>query len=114
MSEINQITGRQVAAGRALVGLGQVELAELANVSAPTLRRMEASEGQAAGMRNNVAAVRAALESAGVTFLEAGSVATGPGVSLRKPNVTTIDVDESEVVQYRENLENDAPPGAGG
>lgn len=43
---------------------------------------MEASEGQAVGMANNVAAVRAALESACVEFIpEKGG---GAGVRLRK------------------------------
>lgn len=73
MSEINQITGNQLAAARALIALGQVELAEAANVSAPTLRRMESSKDEPArGMKNNVAAVRAALEAAGVEFIDGG------------------------------------------
>ncbi len=104
------LSGRQISAARALVGMSQATLALAANISVPTLKRMEANEGAATGMRNNVAAVRAALESAGVTFLEAGAVASGPGVSLRKSGGAVVDVDESEVVQYRENLENDAPP----
>lgn len=108
------VFGRQISAARALVGMSQATLAHEANISVPTLKRMEASDGPATGMRNNVAAVRVALETAGVKFLEVGGVATGPGVSLRKPNDAAFDVDESEVVQYRENLENDAPPGAGG
>ncbi len=65
-------------------------------------------------MRNDVAAVRTTLETAGVAFLEAGGIASGPGVSLGKVSGAAIDIDESEVVQYPENLENDAPPGAGG
>ncbi len=70
LSEINQISGRQIAAARALLGLGQVELADNANISAPTLRRMEASVGAVAGTTNNVAAVRRALESAGIIFID--------------------------------------------
>ncbi|MBX5179911.1 helix-turn-helix domain-containing protein [Rhizobium lentis] len=66
MSEINHITGRQVAAARALLGIGQVELAKSANISAPTLRRIEDDKG---GMKNNVAAVVSALEAAGVAFI---------------------------------------------
>lgn len=77
-----------------------------------TLAEFEA--GKRTPIANNLAAIRAALESAGVKFLEAGGVADGPGVSLNKFNNATIDVDESQVVQYPENLENDAPPGAGG
>jgi DNA-binding XRE family transcriptional regulator len=73
VSEITKLTGNQLAAARALLALGQVELAKAANVSAPTLRRMESSKDvEAQGMKNNVAAVRAALESAGVEFIDGG------------------------------------------
>ncbi|MDK4717535.1 XRE family transcriptional regulator [Rhizobium sp. CNPSo 4039] len=108
------LSGRQTSAARALVGMSQAALALAANISVPTLERMEASEGQAAGVRNVVAAVRAVLETAGVTFLEAGGIASAPGVSLHAGGGTAMDMDENEVVQYPENLENDAPPGAGG
>lgn len=75
-------TGRQIAAGRALVGKTQAELASEAQISVPTLKRMEASVGSAVGMANNVAAVVTALEAAGVEFIpENGG---GAGVRLRK------------------------------
>ena len=61
VSENHQITGRQIAAALALARMSQAELAKTANVSVPTLGRMVASEGPAAGMANNVAAVRSAL-----------------------------------------------------
>lgn len=72
MIDFNHFTGRQVAAARALLGLGQVELAAAAKISAPTLRRVEASEGIPSGMTNNLAAIRAALEAAGVEFIDNG------------------------------------------
>ncbi|WP_425314121.1 helix-turn-helix domain-containing protein [Shinella curvata] len=81
VSDFNHILGRQIAAARALLGIGQVELADRARISAPTLRRMEASEGIASGLANNVAAVRAALESAGILFIDQNG--NGPGVRLR-------------------------------
>lgn len=82
MSENTQITGRQLAAARALLGLAQGDLATAANISVPTLRRMEASEGPATGMANNIEAVRRALEAAGVEFIpENGG---GAGVRLKK------------------------------
>lgn len=69
MAMNRNVTGRQLAAARVLLGLGQVELAERANVSAATLRRMEASKGMLAGMKNNVAAVIDAVEAGGVVFV---------------------------------------------
>jgi hypothetical protein len=82
VSKNDQITGRQIAAGLALARMNQADLATAANVSVPTLGRMIASEGPAVGMANNVAAVRAALEAAGVIFVaENGG---GAGVRLRK------------------------------
>ena len=82
MSEIIQVTGRQIAAARALVGLDQATLADSANVSVQTLRRMEATEGPPGGYPNNIAAVRAALEKAGVDFIDENG--GGAGVRLRK------------------------------
>ncbi|WP_394109072.1 helix-turn-helix domain-containing protein [Xanthobacter autotrophicus] len=73
--------GRQIAAARALVGLSQAEVAARANISVPTLKRMEASEGPASGMANNVAAVMHALEASGVLFIEQDC--NGPGVRLK-------------------------------
>jgi len=82
MSGSDQISGRQISAGRTLAGLGQEELANLARISVPTLRRMEASDGAAAGLPNNVAAVRAVLETLGIIFIAENG--HGPGVRLRK------------------------------
>jgi transcriptional regulator with XRE-family HTH domain len=75
-------TGRQIAAARTLAGMSQPDLAGKANISVPTLKRMEASEGPAVGMANNLAAIRAALESAGVEFIDENG--GGAGVRLRK------------------------------
>jgi DNA-binding transcriptional regulator YiaG len=76
------VTGRQIAAARTLLGLGQAELAQSASISVPTLKRMEASEGAAAGMANNVRAVIASLEAAGLEFIpENGG---GAGIRFRE------------------------------
>jgi transcriptional regulator with XRE-family HTH domain len=80
VSENNQISGRQIAAARTLLGMGQSELAVAARISVPTLRRMESSEGEASGYTNNVEAVRRALEAAGIEFTNGGE----PGVKLKK------------------------------
>lgn len=91
-------TGRQIAAARTLLGMTQPQLSTQANISAGTLKRMEASEGEVVGMANNVAAVVSALEKAGVEFMNGGE----PGVKLRKrdPGATTIPLEDL-------NAEND-------
>ena len=77
-------TGRQLAAARTIAGLSQSELATSAKISIPTLKRMEASDGPAVGMANNIDAVVRALEAAGVTFLADGEEKSGgPGVRLK-------------------------------
>lgn len=81
MSESDHLTGRQIAAARALVGLSQQDLATAARISVPTLRRMEAAEGAAPGIANNVEAVRRALEAAGVQFIRENG--GGAGLRLR-------------------------------
>jgi transcriptional regulator with XRE-family HTH domain len=62
------VTGRQIAAARALLGMNQAELAAIARISVPTLKRMEAATGAAPGMANNVDAVIRSLEAAGIRF----------------------------------------------
>lgn len=80
MVQIDYISGRLLSAGRALTGLTQKELAERADISVSTLKRMEASGGSGS-LANNFKAVIAALESAGVEFIaENGG---GAGVRLR-------------------------------
>ncbi|RCS25254.1 XRE family transcriptional regulator [Phyllobacterium salinisoli] len=71
---------RQCRAARALLDLTQPELAERAAVSPSTLRDFES--GKRAPIANNLAAIRAALEQAGVIFIEENG--QGPGVRLRK------------------------------
>lgn len=78
-------TGRQLAAARTLLGLTQAEVAARSNLSVPTLKRMEAREGPATGMQNNIDAVVRTLEAAGIGFID--DAAGGPGVRLKTPNL---------------------------
>lgn len=59
------------------------ELAEKAGVSLPTVQRMEAANGVPNVMVETMSAIRTALESAGVIFIDQNG--DGPGVRLRKP-----------------------------
>ena len=77
------ITGRQLAAARTLAGMSQQEVASASNISVPTLKRMEGSEGKVTGYRNNIDAVQRTLEQAGIQFIpENGG---GVGVRFAKP-----------------------------
>jgi transcriptional regulator with XRE-family HTH domain len=60
--------------------MDQAVLAEASNVSRNTVVAFE--RGQRAPGGNNLAAIRAALEAAGVVFLDPNG--NGPGVALRK------------------------------
>jgi transcriptional regulator with XRE-family HTH domain len=75
------MTGNQLRAARALIGWSQAQVAEAAGLSVPTIKR---AEGQAAlsASAEAVAAIRSALEAAGVVFLPENG--NGPGVALRK------------------------------
>jgi transcriptional regulator with XRE-family HTH domain len=64
---------------RAALDLGVRELAVAANVSTNTITRLERGESL---YPRTVAAIRAALEAAGVLFIEENG--GGPGVQLKK------------------------------
>jgi transcriptional regulator with XRE-family HTH domain len=80
------ITSQQLRAARALLGLDQRQLAELAGVSLPTIQRMEASDGQVRGVVDTLVKVISALEAAGIELLgeNAPSAGLGRGVRLRE------------------------------
>lgn len=75
--------GNQIRAARALLNLSQAEVATLAGVSVPTVKRAEGA-GKVAASAEALASIRAALEAAGVVFLQENG--NGPGVALRKAN----------------------------
>ena len=80
------ITSTQLRAARALLGLDQRELADLANLSVPTIQRMEASEGVVRGNVDSLMKLGEALDDAGVELINEGatSSAGGRGVRLRE------------------------------
>lgn len=81
------ITGPQMRAARALLGIDQKSLAELSGLSVPTIQRMEASTGNVRGVVDSLTKVVAALELAGVELIGEGipSTAGGRGVRLKSP-----------------------------
>lgn len=76
------LTIEQSAAGRALLGWSQKDLAEKAHLGESTIRNFE--KGRGAQTHNNILAMRIAMEEAGVMFLDADENA-GPGARLRSP-----------------------------
>lgn len=64
----------------------QRALAEASGVSLPTIQRMEASIGTVRGVIETLMKVMAALEAAGVEFINEGATSAGGGrgVRLRK------------------------------
>lgn len=78
------VTAAQIRAARALLGWNGAQLAHAAGVSLQTIRRMESELGPGRSSAANVEAVRRALETAGVVFLDGDDTgAIGPGVRLR-------------------------------
>jgi predicted transcriptional regulator len=81
------ITSFQMRAARALLGIDQRTLAELAGVSLPTIQRMEASTGNVRGVVETLMRVVEAFERAGVELIgeQARSDSGGRGVRLKEP-----------------------------
>jgi transcriptional regulator with XRE-family HTH domain len=61
----------------------QKALAEASGVSLPTIQRMEASNGVVRGVIDSLMKVMAALEAAGVEFINEGATSTGGGRGVR-------------------------------
>jgi predicted transcriptional regulator len=74
-------------AARALLGIDQKTLADLAGVSLPTIQRMEASDGNVRGIVDSLTKVVDALNRAGIELIGdyARSDGGGRGVRLKEP-----------------------------
>ncbi|HEY9144343.1 MAG TPA: helix-turn-helix transcriptional regulator [Arenimonas sp.] len=81
------ISAAQLRAARALIGIDQRRLAELAGVSLPTVQRMEASDGNVRGKIDTLTRIVEALDAAGVELIGNGqpSQGQGRGVRLKEP-----------------------------
>ena len=80
------ITAGQLRAARALLGIDQKALAELAGLSVPTIQRMEASEGVIRGNVDSLMKLIAALDGSGIVLIGDGAQSSsgGRGVRLRE------------------------------
>jgi transcriptional regulator with XRE-family HTH domain len=77
------ISAAQLRAARALLGIDQRELAELAGLSVPTIQRMEASEDVIRGNVDSLVKLVGALEKSGIELINEGSVSLGGGRGVR-------------------------------
>ena len=80
------ITANQLRAARALLNIDQRQMAELADLSVPTIQRMEASDGVVRGNVDSLMKLVAALDDAGIELIYPGvpSTSGGRGVRLRE------------------------------
>jgi hypothetical protein len=79
----SKLSAAQIRAGRALLHWTAAELAKAAALGANTVRRAEVSDAETSLTAANDQAIRRALETAGIEFIEENG--GGPGVRLKKP-----------------------------
>ena len=77
------ISFAQMRAARALLGIDQRQLAQLAGVSLPTVQRMEASNGIVRGMIGTLTRIVEALDAAGVELIGNHQPSQGRGRGVR-------------------------------
>src|SRR5437667_4032614 len=79
------ITANQLRAARALLNIDQRQMAGLADLSVPTIQRMEASDGVIRGNVDSLMKLVSALDRAGIELINPGVPSTngGRGVRLR-------------------------------
>jgi len=84
------ITASQLRAARALLNVDQRRLAELADLSLPTIQRMEASNGVVRGNVDSLTKLITALEAAGIELVGENAVSHGCGRGVRLKAATGI------------------------
>jgi transcriptional regulator with XRE-family HTH domain len=79
-------------AARALLGIDQRQLAQLAGLSLPTIQRMEASDGVVRGNVDSLMKLVDALSAGGIELIGEGAASTagGRGVRLKAPRTASV------------------------
>ena len=88
------ITGPQIRAARALLGIDQRELARLSGLSTQTIQRMEAGDGSVRVVVDSLEKVMTAISNAGVELMIEGVPSTGVGRGVRLIDRKAADSDE--------------------
>jgi len=88
IGELSVLTASQLRAARALLGVDQKALADMAGVSVQTIQRMEASDGIVRGVVDSLMKVVEALDRAGIELIGEGAQSSGQGrgVRLKSPS----------------------------
>jgi transcriptional regulator with XRE-family HTH domain len=79
---ILKVSIRQIKAARALLNWSQEQLASAAEVSIPTIKRLEANDGPLGGRGQTIGKILHSIQAAGVEFIHENG--GGPGVRLKK------------------------------
>jgi hypothetical protein len=79
---VRKLSSAQIRAARALLRWTALDLAKASKVGVATIRRVEVIDGEISATLANEAALRGALEAAGVEFIDENG--GGLGVRLRK------------------------------
>ena len=77
------ITGMQMRAARALLGLDQRQLAQASGLSLPTIQRMEASDGVVRGNVDSLMKLVDALAASGIELIGESAASSGGGRGVR-------------------------------
>jgi transcriptional regulator with XRE-family HTH domain len=77
------ITAAQLRAARALLGIDQKRMAEIAGLSVPTIQRMEASGGVIRGNVDSLMRLVGGLANAGIELIGEGTASQGGGRGVR-------------------------------
>ena len=105
-----QVVPEQIRAARALLRVGQSELARRAAVSVVTIRRLEAPDGLGRVTPATVDSVRRILENAGAEFIEDGvrrRATPGLGLGSRHDRLLAISLASAEALAGHELLTDD-------
>jgi len=84
--KIKKISSAQMRAARAMLRWSALDLARASKVGVATIRRVEVIDGEIPVTAPNEAAIRRALEAAGIEFIDEDG--TGEGVRFRGPRRT--------------------------
>lgn len=80
------ISGAQIRAARALLGMSGTDLAKISKVGWATLQRFESAEGVPQSRSGTLERIKETLEAAGIVFI--GDPTDTPGVQLRTGSTT--------------------------